>query len=316
MRGLLLSALACIAAAAPPTQSALYGLSYQTQLIQLYPNGSSTTIGPALPKDAMAQSLSTIDRVRGLFIFIGYDETTGLTQATALDLNTGAVVYKITVPIVQAAFVGVGQQIAVFERTGDLIIGSMNATETHFVAILNVTSGDYKIVATAPSSLIPVLGGAFAYDPADHTFLIEFGYQNTIVLGSIDLNTGNYTIWDFKANDSIETLNWDELTGEFYGLSLVVLPGNKWVRSLAFMNGTDFTVTQIGNCTDYGIMSGGEAALDTEKQILYWIGEPTNASTFSLIGLSLLDASVASAGPLCTQDALCPWELQFYNPAA
>lgn len=289
-------------------------------LVRIYPNGTTNTIAPPIPSEGQAQALSAIDTARSLLYIVGYSFSLSKPNLLGIDLATGAVVSSVQLPFAESGFVGVGQKLVVEPNTGLVIVGGqMVVNGPHCVGFVDPKTGAYQQIANITSADLDVLGGAAVYVPALNSFVLQLGTADTINLFSVDMATGAVTQWNesFSNGANVETLDVDPVSGLIFGLGIEP-NASSITRTLVSLDPAKQRWTVIGKVYDYTIESGGEAALDSDGRILYWIGQKTGAAPsdpFYLIGLNLQTAAVVSANVLCPDDASCPWQLEYFHGA-
>jgi hypothetical protein len=311
-----LVATAGLAAAAPPY--GLYGLSDSVQLIRAFNNGTTVPVGPALPSnDLQAQQLSAIDEKNGILYAILYDDVKNVPTFTGISLATGKVLSSVPVPFAESSFVGVGQLVAWEPGSAQLIAGGQLANLTHVIGLVNPTSGEWTHVASLNSTWLDVLGAATCFAPSTGDLIFQLGTQTSIDVFTLNIKSGAVKPFDqsFSNGQNIETCDYDPISGSAFGLGIEP-SGSTFKRTIVALHPTNMTISVVGDVTDYGIESGGIAAINVASHSLYWIGQKTGAAPndpFYLVQSSLKDGSTVSSGELCTSDPTCPWSLEYLN---
>ena len=306
----LLSLFALIGAAS----AQLFGLSAGVGLIRVYDNGTTLSIGPALPAELEAQNLATLDSAGGVYYFVGYNQAKGQPQLVGLSLATGAVTSAVPLPFAEESFVGVGQYMAFASDSKLVVLSGQTAHQPHLVITGAPATGASRRVCAIAHEELDVLGGSAAYVPGAELFVFNLGVNDTIANFVVDLKSGAVVNSTNTARGNLESMVFNPTDQLIYGLGLDI-EGQAWNRSIASFDPVALTYSQRGVVPGYGIESGGISAINVAAGSIYWIGMQAPyvaGSPLFLIQNRLADAAIVSvSAELCAADAACPWSLEF-----
>ena len=298
----------------------LYGFSENVELLRVYTNGTTSVISQVGTSGeyGQAQGSSTIDQTNGIFYSILFQLSSSKPFLVGVSLTSGKIVSSVPVPFVESGFIGVGQWLT-FAGPDRVIVGGQDATQSHIMGVISPTKGGYQQFAKLNATLLDVLGGCHAaYSPATDSVYIQLGTQTPPAINVYEVNVRTGAVRQTNETDTanIDTLSFDPVTKLIFGLGIQVVGGNLQ-RTIVSMDPTTLRITTVGKVNVETIESGGIAALDSKGKVLYWIGDKTGNDDFFLVGNSIMTgAKVASTGDLCTNDAACPWMLEFYSGVA
>lgn len=316
-----LVAAAALAAGVAAQAKGLYGLGMSAPgqfwvLQSIAKDGTTTNIGQQITGELVAQQLSDIDQAKAVYYYVGFNMAKNQSELVGLSLADGSETARVKLPFYEPGFVGVGQQVAAGMADGSVIVGGQMAPNTpHVIGTLDVTSGAFKQVASFPVSLLPVLGGVSAYNPATGLFVTELGTSTSI--GWYWVNMGNGQTGSWQDCDTLETLSYNPATKGFIGVGLY--PNR--TRLIATMDGTTGSCNVLGQVPGYFIIEAGMGALDAASGQVWTIMQPSTGgqnAPFDLLQISTAGGvSVLSNNTLeaCPNPSDCPWQVEFYYGA-
>ena len=130
----------------------LYGLNPAQQLFRIQPNGSYVILTDPSPY-LVAQQLSCVDAVRGVFYYIGYSRDTSSPYLVGLSLTNGTTLTETRLPFFDGNYVGVGQYLAVEPASAKVFVGGQDANLFHIMGMVTPSSGEFEVLCNLTSSL-------------------------------------------------------------------------------------------------------------------------------------------------------------------
>jgi len=304
-------------------QGQLYGVLYPTQTVVIDPKTFALiNIGTNFPEELQAQQESSLDEKNGVLYLLGYNDSSNSANLLGISLQKGTLVANVPLPFIEEGFIGVGMGLAFDPATGDCIVtGNLPSTASteHDVLSVNPTDGTYKQIGTITADE-DVLGGSTTLDYVNRNYYIQFAVKHginnvTIDLFILNLDTGKVS--DTLPTPFPETLNYNAKDGLIYGFGLQANSSSPtgYSRTVVKYNPADGSSVVLGGIWDYWIISSDVTALDTTNRILYGFFTEVNGTTtdFFLVGVNLDTLQVVTNPHACSEDADCPWQLQFWN---
>lgn len=273
--------------------------------------GAQTRLGSTgAPREAQAQGYSCAN-ANVLFV-LGYNENTTKANLVGFDIKDGSVKYDVpSLPFIESAFVGVGQQIAC-DLQEVVVVGHDNTNGSHHVLAYNPDTQVTRSVVQIPGSNIGILGGTSTIDTKRGILYALFASNNT---KTKQIQIDMYAVSIRKGQDmgKFEIVPTDNAVGHNFGamkydaqLDAVVgfasdpKTNRRQVMTMAGAPlGTPRTWKAIGDVVGFEMEDGAIIAIDGTNNVMYAIIQPSPTGPQSYVNAS--GAACAS----CAKDSFC-----------
>jgi len=294
----------------------LYGLSPDATLLKIDPQTFDVVnVGKPMPSILQSEGLASIDNVRSLFYFVGYDLDKDETQLISLFLENGTVQSTLVLPFESPLIVGIGNYCDVDPNTGDVIVTGRDATVNGDHNILRINPNTKKITPLNHIDDIDVLGGFSAYESIKNIEYIELYENDTFVIYGFNAVTGEVVSRFENTRDYyMESLDFDPKTGLLFGVGFSVKNDDNNRRTLLSLNGKTGEFKQLAVLPGYYYILGSESALDVQGRRLFTFLAPfDDQETFHLVGVNIDTGKILYAPTACLDEAECPWNIEYFS---
>ena len=179
--------------------------------------------------EAVAQELSSLDRVKNIYYIIGLNNTGQYKHPALLgfDLNNRGKLTVGTAPFFELSFVGVSQAVQVDPVTSNVILVGLDGTKKppyHNVLLYDINKKKLEDIVHIPGSGIAVLGASSTIDDQGNGYftfaLNSSGRVSTsiFVVPTRGSKVGSYTQMPETTQDHLATMDFDMKTKKIYGV--------------------------------------------------------------------------------------------------
>jgi hypothetical protein len=215
--------------------AAMYGIS-QTKsspginLVKVNTKDGKMVVLETVKYEAVAQELSSIDRLKNIYYVIGLNNTGQYKHPALLgfDLNNkGKLVTEVQLPFFELAFVGVSQAVQVDPVTSNVVLVGLDGTKNppyHNVLLYDIEKKDLSEIVHIPGSGIAVLGASSTIDDqgdAYFTFALNTSGKvstSIFVVPTRGPKVGTYTEMMETNQHHLGTMDFDMKTKRIYGV--------------------------------------------------------------------------------------------------
>ena len=276
--------------------------------------GVQTKIGNGSPAEAQAQGLSCANKDTNTMFILGYNENTSKANLVGFDVADGSIKYDIpSLPFIESAFVGIGQQIAC-DLTEVILVGHNNMNGTHDVIAFNPETQKIRPVVSIPGSNIGILGATSTLDTRRGILYAMFAQNKTnkvsINMFAISIregpNMGKYEV--VPTNPSIGhrfgAMKYDAKLDKVVGFGFDPKTKKREVITMdGAALGTNRKWSPIGDVLGFEMEEGAIIAIDGEESIMYAIIQPSPTGPQNYVNDT---GCGCSSGAFCCRDPTQP----------
>ena len=320
LRGALVNALSFILCFAnivgiccfQTTPSIVYGIaqlkgSPGINLVQVNATDGSTKVLQSVRYEAVAQELSSLDRVKNIYYIIGLNNTGQYKHPALLgfDLNNrGKLTVEVPLPFFELSFVGVSQAVQVDPVTSNVVLVGLDGTKKppyHNVLLYDTKEKKLEDIVHIPGSGIAVLGASSTIDDQGNGYftfaLNSSGRVSTsiFVVPTRGSKVGSYTQMPETTQNHFATMDFDMKTKKIYGvlgaergkweIGFYDVPRKKWYTKPILLEST-----WVGGIASVSAFSSNSRTLS----LLLQPGTPEKPFQPS-----------STCAPKCAKDSLC-----------
>jgi hypothetical protein len=320
--------MSCIAASAvlgeAPLRRGLYGLDSHQAFAFFDDNGTTVPIGSGVnaSRYLAAQGLSAIDIAGATMFVIAFDTKLRAPVLLAIPLETGVASPVLELPFGEDKDAIGARQVMTFAPDTDLVIvgGVVESGATVF-ATVRPDGANYTVFASLPTNVSVSLDTSQAvYFPSTRVLVVLLTGVNppyARLLAAISTQTGAVGYLPNGFNPNVNTLNYDPLTGDAFGLGSI--GQDESTRVTIRLDATSLIASVVGVVHGYTDSLGGYSTLDTDARSIFWLGaESGNDDGFYILNVALTkNATVLSAGLICASSlGACPTTFEYYSDTA
>jgi hypothetical protein len=304
----------------------LYGIDSSQHLAYFFGNGSSIKVGPGVNSSryVLAEGLSTIDTSSATLFLIALDLEQRTPVLLSVPLATG-----VAFPVLQLPFsedfdaIGAGQVMSFIPESGLVIVGGVRPDGSTQLATVDPTGQKYTAFADLPNNVSVSLGTSQAvYFPSTRKLAILVVGANPPyprLVAVVSLQSGAVAYVPNGMNPRIDTIDYDPLTGDAFGLGTFGATDDACDRVTVRLTADGLTATVVGTIHGYCDSLGGFSTLDSDDRSIWWLGAVAgNDDSFFALNVALNEnATVLSSGLICTSSISgCPLTFEYYNHTA
>ena len=290
----------------------LFGMYAQPNL-QLYTINPETAhpspIGTfAASNESIAQQLSDIDPVRGIYYVLTMNLTSSGVQLIGLSVESGKIVRNVILPLVETIWIGAGQSVTVDPKTGNVLISGQTAPNSP-VVILKV-SPDNSVTKLYEFSPDLVVGSISGFDPKYNILYLEYIRNKThLELHAFDGTSGR-PLGIIENTVIMQTMAFDAKRQLMVGIGLEQVSETKFQRTLVSLNSKTFTLQKEHDIEgDFIIMDAIMGPIDYVNRKLYCMMSPEQSQPFTFLTIDLDSGVILNK---VTSPKL-PWSIEVLN---
>ena len=314
--------------AAPANATSLVGIvqipdgaSLRAKLAKIDTNsGSISPYGDGAISEGQSQGLSVSDVTHNIVYFIGANLTTGSTNLIGLNVTSGNVCVDVALPFAKEPFVGVGSDLALDGKTGEVIVVGHEDMKSggHTVLAWSPLTQQFRKVTTVPGANILVLGATSTFDDQRGILYTKFAQNisgrvsvNMYAIGTREGTQGQGKVEVVETNPSLghyfSTMKYDTVTDTLVGFTVDPHTQKRAVvRMSCGALGSARTWTIIGDVDEWRVEDGPIIGLSSEEQEMYAIIQPSPTGPTTYVNATGPDCKSCAAGTHCCRDPTVP----------
>jgi hypothetical protein len=266
----------------------LYGVTYDNHLVQLTSatNGVWTEVGPAFAPHSQFVTLvqvADIDITNSTFYLVGINRTTNGEYLVGLDLYTGRVTTRHTLPFYYDFDFTNTPGLDWIPGTHDVLVyGVDRKTRQYLIYRITPATGNFNLIASFqyPNYFLQSID---TYDSVNNLLWVQLSGQHQLVNLAFDITSGKL-VWNLTDVYGIMSLNFNPINGLVYGVA-----SNTQGTMVVTIDGTSGKYNVVGSLTSEQTAVAGpqNAGLDYNTGNIYiYLQTSNNPNLFALIPIN------------------------------